>query len=91
MKKLAIYLIFSTISKSYLENIMQCVLLHGSSSSEDSVKFGVQQGSVTGPSFLMVGTHDRRCLQLFPEMYYYASPTLRSETTLPLKKPQHLC
>ncbi len=34
---------------------------------------------------LMVGSHDRRSLQLFPKMYYYASPTLRSETTLPLK------
>ena len=34
----------------------------------------------------MVGSHDRRSLQLFPKMYYYVSPTLRSETTLPLKK-----
>ena len=34
---------------------------------------------------LMVGSHDQRSLQLFPKMYYYASPTLRSETTLPLK------
>ena len=28
---------------------MQCVLLHGSHSSEDSVKFGVPQGSVLEP------------------------------------------
>ena len=34
----------------------------------------------------MVGSHDHISLQLFPKMYYYASPTLRSETTLPLKK-----
>ena len=34
---------------------------------------------------LMVGSHDRRSLQLFPKMYYYAAPILRSETTLPLK------
>ena len=30
---------------------------------------------------LMVRSHDRRSLQIFPKMYYYASPTLRSETT----------
>ena len=34
---------------------------------------------------VIVGLHDRRSLQLFPKLYYYASPTLRSETTLPLK------
>ena len=34
---------------------------------------------------IMVGSHDRRSLQLSPKMYYYASLTLRSETTLPLK------
>ena len=34
----------------------------------------------------MVGSHDYRSLQLFPKMYYYASPTLRSETTLQLKQ-----
>ena len=45
----------------------------------------------------MVGSHDRRCLQLSPKMYYYASPTLRSEPTLPLKnhskygKSNHTC
>ena len=66
--------------KSYLHNRTQWILILWRLS-----KVWCQQGSVTGPSFLMVGTHDRRCLQLFPEMYYYASPTLRSETTLPLK------
>ena len=34
---------------------------------------------------MKVGSHDRRSLQLLPKMYYYASPTLRSETTLMLK------
>ena len=34
---------------------------------------------------LIVGSHDRRNLQLFPKMYYYGSPTHKSETTLPLK------
>ena len=32
-----------------------------------------------------MGSHDSRGLQLYPKMYYYSSPTLRSETTLPLK------
>ena len=41
-------------------------------------------------SHLIVGSHGGRSLQLFPKMYYYASSTLRSETTLPLKK-QHVC
>ena len=36
----------------YLDNKMQCVLLHGSYSSEDSVKFGVPQASIFGPSCL---------------------------------------
>ena len=48
---------------------------------------------------VMVGSHDRRSLQLSSKMYYYASPTLRSETTLPLKnktkqkqqQKQHVC
>ena len=35
---------------------------------------------------LIVGSHDRRSLQLYPKMYYYASPTPRSKTKLPLKK-----
>ena len=34
---------------------------------------------------LIVRLHDRRSLQLFPKMYYYASTNLRSETTLQLK------
>ena len=34
---------------------------------------------------VMLGSHDRRSQQLFPKMYYYASPTVRWETTLPLK------
>ena len=35
---------------------------------------------------LIVGSHDRRSWHFPPKMYYYVSPTLRSETTLPLKK-----
>ena len=34
--------------KSYLHNRTQCVLLHGSYSSKESVKYGVPQGSVLG-------------------------------------------
>ena len=33
-----------------------------------------------------MGSHGRTSLQLFPKMCYYASSTLRSETTLPLKR-----
>ena len=32
-----------------------------------------------------MGSHDRKSLQLFHKIYYYPSPTLRSETTWPLK------
>ena len=38
-----------------------------------------------------MGSHDHRSLQLFLKMYYYASPTLRSEMTVSLKKSQHIC
>ena len=38
---------------------------------------------------LLVGSHNHRSLQLVPKMHYYLSPTLRSETVLPLKK--HAC
>ena len=52
LKKLAIYLKNSSalpFFKSYLYNRTQCVLLHGSYSSKESVKYGVPQGSVLGP------------------------------------------
>ena len=35
---------------------------------------------------VIVGSHGRRSLQLFPRIYYHASSTLRSKTNLPLKK-----
>ena len=41
-------------------------------------------------SHLIVGSHGGRSLQLFPKMYYYASSTLRSETTLPLKNSMYV-
>ena len=34
---------------TYLHNRTQCVLLHGSYSSKESVKYGVSQGSILGP------------------------------------------
>ena len=52
MYKLGCYLQNSSslpFFKSYLEGRMQRVFLHGSYSSEGSVKFGVPQGSVLGP------------------------------------------
>ena len=56
LKKLAIYLKNSScllFLKSYLHNRTQCVLLHGSYSSKESVKYGVPQGSILGPFFLV--------------------------------------
>ena len=52
LKKLAIYLKNSSslpFCKLYLHNRTQYVLLHGSYSSKESVKYGVPQGSVSGP------------------------------------------
>ena len=57
LKKLAIYLKNSSslpFFKSYLHNRTQCVLLHGSYSSKESVKYGVPQGSVLGPILFLV-------------------------------------
>ena len=51
LKKLAIYLKNSSslpFLKSYLHNRTQCVLIHGSYSSKESVKYGVPQGYVLG-------------------------------------------
>ena len=67
LKKLVIYLknssslpffyiyIFFT---SYLHNRTQCVLLHGSYSSKESVKYGVPQGSGLGPSLFSLFISD---------------------------------
>ena len=46
---LKVHVLYHLKKKSYLDNRMQCILLHGSYSSEDQVKFGVPQGSVLGP------------------------------------------
>ena len=61
LKKLVIY-IKNTYSrpfiKSYLHNRTQCVLLRGSYSSKESVKYGVPQGSVLRPILFSLFIND---------------------------------
>ena len=58
---LAIYLKNSSslsFFKSYLHNRTQCVLLHGSYSSKESIKDGIPQGSVLGPILFSLFIND---------------------------------
>ena len=61
LKKLSIYLKNSSslpFCKLYLHNRTQYVLLHGSYSSKESVKYGVPQGSVSGPILFSLFIND---------------------------------
>ena len=61
LRKLAIYFKKSTslpFFKSYPHNRTQCVLLHGSCSSKESVKYGVPQVFVLGPILFSLFSND---------------------------------
>ena len=64
---------------------------HNTLTPATTLRLGLCHNTLTPATTLMIGSQDRRSLQLFSKTYYYASPTLRSETTLRLKKPQHVC
>jgi len=65
--------------KSYLEGRTQRVFLHGSYSSEGSVKFGVPQGSVLGPILFSIFIND---LPLHVTNISVACDMLADDTTL---------
>ena len=81
MYKLGCYLQLSSLPffKSYLESITQRVFLHGSYSSEGSVKFGVPQGSVLGPILFSIFISD---LPLHVTNISVACDMLADDTTL---------
>ena len=49
LKKLTIYLKTLPFFKPSLHNITQCIILHGSYSPKESVKYGLLQGYLLGP------------------------------------------
>ena len=82
MYKLGCYLQNSSslpFFKSYLEGRTQSVFLHGSYSSEGSVKFGVPQGSVSGPTLFSIFFND---LPLHVMNISVACDMLADDTTL---------
>ena len=82
LKKLTIYLKNSSslpFLKTYPHNRTQCVLLHGSYSSKESVKYGVPQGSVLGPVRFSLFIND---LALHVKNRSVDCDTLADDTTL---------
>ena len=82
LKKLAIYLKNSSsvpFLKPYLHIRTQCVLVHGSYSSKESVKYGVPQCSVLGPFRFSLFINDR---PLHVKNIYVDYDMLVDDTTL---------
>ena len=82
LKKLTIYVKNSSslpFLKSYLHNRTQCVLLHGSYCSKESVKYGVPHGSVLEPFLFSLFIND---LPLNVKHIYVDYDMLADDTTL---------
>ena len=91
LKKLAIYLKNSSslpFFKSYLHNRKECVLLRGSYSSKESVKYGVPQGSVLGPILFSLFIND---LPLHVKDISVDCDMLADDTTLHTSEKKILC